>query len=75
MAKLQKLGGFRVLNTKPKGTLRKRAGAEIWGRRIHIVTSFPIASRVADEDGEQYDTKQTLAVPTDSSELAVTTTE
>jgi len=74
-AKLQKLGGFRVLNPKANGIVRKRAGAEIWSRRIHLVSGFPIASRVADEDGEQYDTKQTLAVPTDSSELAVTTKE
>ena len=74
-AKLQKLGGFRVLNPKPRGLLRKRAGAEIWGRRIHEVASFPIASRVVDEDGDEFPTKQTLAVALDSSELKIKTTE
>jgi len=67
--KLQKLGGFRVLSEKASN-IRKRAEAEIWSRRIHIVSGFPIASRVADEDGKEYDTKQTLAVTTSSSQLA-----
>jgi len=72
-AKLQKLGGFRVLNPKPRGLLRKRAGDEIWGRRIHQTTSFPIASRVVDEDGNEFATKLVLAVALDSSELKVKT--
>jgi len=72
-AKLQKLGGFRVLNPKPRGLLRKRAGDEIWGRRIHQTISFPIASRVVDEDGNEFATKLVLAVALDSSELKVKT--
>jgi len=72
-AKLQKLGGFRVLNPKSRGLLRKRAGDEIWGRRIHQAVSFPIASRVADEDGNDFATKRVLAVALGSSELQVKT--
>ena len=68
-AKLLKLKGFRVLREKASN-IRNRAEAELWSRRIHLVTSFPIASKVEDEDGNVYDTKQTLAVATDSSQLA-----
>ena len=72
-AKLQKLGGFRVLNPKSRGLLRKRVDAENWGRRIHTVVSFPIAARVVDEDGTDFSTKRVLAVATDSSALQVET--
>jgi hypothetical protein len=72
-SKLQKLGGFKTLKPKKRG-LRRRADEETWGRRIHLVSSFPTAARVVDEDGDEFATKRVLAVPLDSSALEVKTT-
>ena len=73
-AKLLKLGGFRVQNAKKMGALRKRADDATWGRRIHLVSGFPQAAVVVDEDGLEYATKRVLAVPLDSSALAADAT-
>ena len=73
-AKLLKLGGFRVQNAKKMGALRKRADDATWGRRIHLVSGFPQAAIVVDEDGAEFATKRVLAVPLDSSALAADTT-
>jgi hypothetical protein len=67
-AKLKDLGGFRTLNPKKRG-LRRRADAETWSRRIHKVVSFPMASRVVNEDGVEFATKRVLAVALDSTTL------
>jgi hypothetical protein len=68
-AKLEKLGGFRVLKDKQRG-LRRRIDASIWSKRIYVVTSFPHPATVKDEDGEEHKTKRVMAVPLDSSEQA-----
>jgi len=68
-AKLEKLGGFRILKDKQRG-LRRRIDASIWSKRIYIVTSFPHPATVTDEEGNRYKTKRVLAVPLDSSEQA-----
>ena len=68
-AKLEKLGGFRTLNPKKRG-MKKRADEATWGSRIHVVSSFPTAAVVEDEDGSETATKRVLAVPLDSSAVA-----
>jgi len=68
-AKLEKLGGFRVLKDKQRG-LRRRIDASIWSKRVYVVTSFPHPATVKDEDGEEHKTKRVMAVPLDSSEQA-----
>jgi len=68
-AKLEKLGGFRILKDKQRG-LRRRIDASIWSKRIYVVTTFPHPATVTDVDGNRYKTKRVLAVPLDSSEQA-----
>jgi len=68
-AKLEKLGGFRILKDKQRG-LRRRIDASVWTKRVFVVSGFPHPASVLDEEGDKHKTKRVLAVPLDSSAQA-----